>query len=155
MSSTEAVIEPEIEVDTGRAAPLTTPRRRAPSRFGRPTPSGWITGAIGALTAVLYTWNLSSVAYGNDYYAAAVRAMSSSWKAFLFGAIDPGSFITVDKPPAALWLQALSVRISASARGASSCPRRWRESHLCCYCTISFASGRATPPPTWRRWRSP
>jgi 4-amino-4-deoxy-L-arabinose transferase-like glycosyltransferase len=111
MSSTEAVIEPEIEVDTGRAAPLTTPRRRAPSRFGRPTPSGWITGAIGALTAVLYTWNLSSVAYGNDYYTAAVRAMSSSWKAFLFGSIDPGSFITVDKPPAALWLQALSVRI--------------------------------------------
>jgi 4-amino-4-deoxy-L-arabinose transferase-like glycosyltransferase len=60
---------------------------------------------------VLYTWNLSSIGYGNDYYAAAVRAMSSSWKAFLFGAIDPGSFITVDKPPAALWLQALSARI--------------------------------------------
>src|SRR4051794_12855181 len=80
-------------------------RRRRPSR------SGWITGAIGALTAVLYSWNLSSVGMGNSYYAAAVKAMSVSWKAFLFGSIDPGNFITVDKPPASLWIQALSARI--------------------------------------------
>jgi 4-amino-4-deoxy-L-arabinose transferase-like glycosyltransferase len=60
---------------------------------------------------VLYGWNLSSVGMGNDYYAAAVKAMSVSWKAFLFGSIDPGNFITVDKPPASLWIQALSARI--------------------------------------------
>jgi 4-amino-4-deoxy-L-arabinose transferase-like glycosyltransferase len=40
-----------------------------------------------------------------------VRSASVSWKAFFFGSLDPGSFITVDKPPAALWVQALSVRI--------------------------------------------
>jgi 4-amino-4-deoxy-L-arabinose transferase-like glycosyltransferase len=47
----------------------------------------------------------------NSYYAAAVRAGSKSWKAFFFGSIDPGSFITVDKPPAALWVMDLSARL--------------------------------------------
>src|SRR3954451_16223750 len=54
---------------------------------------------IGVLAAVLYTWGLSSVGWTNSYYAAAVKAGTTSWKAFFFGAIDPGSFITVDKPP--------------------------------------------------------
>ncbi|MBV8235158.1 MAG: glycosyltransferase family 39 protein, partial [Acidimicrobiia bacterium] len=70
-----------------------------------------ITAGIGALAAALYTWGLSSVGWGNSYYAAAVKAGTVSWKAFFFGAIDPGSFITVDKPPAAFWVQALSARI--------------------------------------------
>ena len=73
--------------------------------------SGWITAAIGALAAVLYTWSLSSVGYANSYYTAAVKSATVSWKAFFFGSIDPGNFITVDKPPAALWVQALSGRI--------------------------------------------
>ena len=60
---------------------------------------------------MLYTWGLSSVGWGNSYYAAAVKAGTKSWKAFFFGAIDPGSFITVDKPPAAFWVQTLSARI--------------------------------------------
>jgi 4-amino-4-deoxy-L-arabinose transferase-like glycosyltransferase len=34
-----------------------------------------------------------------------------SWKAFFFGSLDPGSFITVDKLPASLWVQALSARL--------------------------------------------
>ncbi|MED0655178.1 glycosyltransferase family 39 protein [Anoxybacillus geothermalis] len=37
--------------------------------------------------------------------------MAASWKAFFFAALDPEGFITVDKPPAALWLQALSVKV--------------------------------------------
>src|SRR5207237_5960513 len=49
--------------------------------------------------------------YGNTYYAAAVRSMSTSWSNFFFGAFDPGGFITVDKPPAFLWVDALSARI--------------------------------------------
>src|SRR5262249_2371272 len=36
---------------------------------------------------------------------------SRSWKAFFFGSLDAGNAITVDKPPAALWPMALSVRI--------------------------------------------
>ncbi len=85
--------------------------RSWPKRLRHPTRSGWITTAIAALAAVLYTWSLSSVGYANGYYAAAVKSASVSWKAFFFGSIDPGNFITVDKPPAALWLQALSARI--------------------------------------------
>ncbi len=63
------------------------------------------------LAAVVYTWDLSSNGMGNDFYAAAVKAGTESWKAFLFGSLDPGNFITVDKPPASLWVMELSARI--------------------------------------------
>jgi 4-amino-4-deoxy-L-arabinose transferase-like glycosyltransferase len=36
--------------------------------------------------------------------------MTASWRNFFFASFDPGGFITVDKPPVALWFQALSVR---------------------------------------------
>ena len=80
-------------------------------RFHAPTRSGWITIAIALLAAGLYTWGLGEAGVANSYYTAAVRSMSESWKAFFYGSIDSGSFITVDKPPAALWLMALSARI--------------------------------------------
>ena len=59
----------------------------------------------------LYLWSLSASGYGNSFYAAAVQAGSQSWKAFFFGSLDAGNAITVDKPPASLWLMALSVRV--------------------------------------------
>ncbi len=96
------------ELGSPRGA-ATAPSRDRPAR--RVSRSGWITAAIGALAAVVYTWSLSSVGYANSYYTAAVRSATVSWKAFFFGSIDPGNFITVDKPPAALWVQALSGRI--------------------------------------------
>ncbi|TMR08037.1 glycosyltransferase family 39 protein, partial [Nonomuraea turkmeniaca] len=58
---------------------------------------------------VLYAWALSGNA--NAYYAAAIVSGTHSWKAFFFGALDAGSFITVDKPPLALWVMGLSARI--------------------------------------------
>src|SRR4051794_17888698 len=36
--------------------------------------------------------------------------MASSWHAFLYGSLDAAGVMTVDKPPLALWVQALSVR---------------------------------------------
>jgi 4-amino-4-deoxy-L-arabinose transferase-like glycosyltransferase len=63
-----------------------------------------------ALAALLNLWALSRNGYANEYYAAAVRSMAHSWHAFLYGSFDAGSLQTVDKPPAALWVQALSVR---------------------------------------------
>jgi 4-amino-4-deoxy-L-arabinose transferase-like glycosyltransferase len=63
------------------------------------------------LALILNAWGLSKAGYGNTYYAAAVRSMTMSWKNFFFGAFDPGGFITVDKPPAFLWVGALSARI--------------------------------------------
>ena len=62
-------------------------------------------------TAALYLWGLSASGHANSFYSAAVQAGSQSWKAFLFGSLDAGNAITVDKPPASLWLMALSVRI--------------------------------------------
>ncbi|MEU9823460.1 glycosyltransferase family 39 protein [Pseudonocardia alni] len=64
-----------------------------------------------AATAVLYLWNLSASGYANDFYAAAVQAGTQSWKAWLFGSLDSGNAITVDKPPAALWVMTASARL--------------------------------------------
>jgi 4-amino-4-deoxy-L-arabinose transferase-like glycosyltransferase len=74
----------------------------------------WVRPALIALlvfTATAYVWDLSSSGYANSFYAAAVQAGTKSWKAFFFGSLDSSNFITVDKPPASLWVMALSGRI--------------------------------------------
>jgi 4-amino-4-deoxy-L-arabinose transferase-like glycosyltransferase len=63
------------------------------------------------VTAVLYLWGLGSTGWANAFYAAAVQAGTKSWKAFFFGSFDASNFITVDKPPASLWVMELSARI--------------------------------------------
>ncbi|HZP26806.1 MAG TPA: glycosyltransferase family 39 protein [Dehalococcoidia bacterium] len=67
--------------------------------------------AIAMLAFVLNAWGLSQAGYGNTYYAAAVRSMTMSGKNFFFASFDPGGYITVDKPPFFLWVDALSARI--------------------------------------------
>ncbi len=67
--------------------------------------------ALLVLTAGAYLWNLTASGWANSFYSAAVQAGSTSWKAFLFGSFDGGNAITVDKPPASLWVMALSVRL--------------------------------------------
>ena len=67
--------------------------------------------ALLALAGVLNLWALSRNGMANDYYAAAVRSMSTSWHDFLFASLDRSGVMTVDKPPLALWIQALSVRV--------------------------------------------
>lgn len=67
--------------------------------------------ALLGLTAVLYLWALGSLGWANEFYAAAVQAGTENWKALLFGSLDPGNAITVDKPPAAMWVMALSGRL--------------------------------------------
>ena len=37
--------------------------------------------------------------------------MSTSWHDFLFASLDKTGLMTVDKPPLAFWVQALSVRV--------------------------------------------
>ncbi|MFG2777120.1 ArnT family glycosyltransferase [Streptomyces prunicolor] len=74
-------------------------------RWARPTLWG-----ILLLATALYAWNLTSIT-GNTFYDAAVYSGTKSWKAFFFGALDSGSFITVDKPPFALWVMGLSARV--------------------------------------------
>ena len=60
---------------------------------------------------MLNLWNLSINGWANTYYAAAVKSMSSSWHDFLFASLDKSGLMTVDKPPLALWVQALSARV--------------------------------------------
>jgi len=67
--------------------------------------------ALLALAAVLDLWALSRNGMANSYYSAAVRSMSGSWHDFLFASLDRSGVMTVDKPPLALWVQALSVRV--------------------------------------------
>jgi 4-amino-4-deoxy-L-arabinose transferase-like glycosyltransferase len=67
--------------------------------------------ALLALAGVLNLWALGQNGWANTYYSAAVRSMSSSWHNFLFASLDPSGVMTVDKPPLALWVQALSVRV--------------------------------------------
>ncbi|MFE7719895.1 glycosyltransferase family 39 protein [Nocardia rhizosphaerihabitans] len=62
-------------------------------------------------TAIAYLINLSANGWANDFYAAAVQAGSQSWEAFFFGSSDAANSITVDKPPASLWVMELSVRL--------------------------------------------
>ena len=45
--------------------------------------------------------------YGNTYYAAAVKSMLTSWHNFFFVSFDAGGFVSVDKPPLGLWIQAV------------------------------------------------
>ncbi len=64
-----------------------------------------------SFTSVLYLWALGSLGWANDFYAAAAQAGTQSWTAMLFGSLDAGNAITVDKPPAAMWVMALSGRL--------------------------------------------
>ena len=64
---------------------------------------------LGTIAAFLF--NLTANGWANSFYAAAVQAGSENWEAFLFGSLDSANAITVDKPPASLWLMALSARV--------------------------------------------
>ncbi|MFI9009413.1 ArnT family glycosyltransferase [Actinosynnema sp. NPDC053489] len=92
-------------------ATLTAP---APTAAAPPPRRSWTTPALVVLlagTAVLYLWDITASGWGNGYYAAATQAGAQSWTAWLFGGLDAGGVITVDKPPAALWVSGLFARV--------------------------------------------
>ncbi|MFC4140122.1 MULTISPECIES: glycosyltransferase family 39 protein [unclassified Microbacterium] len=63
------------------------------------------------LTGILYVWNLAASGWANAFYSAAVQAGTQNWVAFFYGSSDAGNSITVDKPPASLWVMELSARV--------------------------------------------
>jgi 4-amino-4-deoxy-L-arabinose transferase-like glycosyltransferase len=98
-------------IPTWRPRPLIGLRAIARGRTDEPA---WVRVAfvgVIALAALLYLWNLAVSGYANTYYSAAALAAGQSWSAFFFGSFDAANFITVDKPPAAIWLMGLSVRV--------------------------------------------
>jgi 4-amino-4-deoxy-L-arabinose transferase-like glycosyltransferase len=88
------------------ASPFDPPRHEPEPRWVRPAML-----ALLVTTAVLYLWGLGSSGWANNYYAAAAQAGTQDWKAWLFGSLDAGNAITVDKPPAALWVMGLFGRL--------------------------------------------
>jgi 4-amino-4-deoxy-L-arabinose transferase-like glycosyltransferase len=101
-----------------RAAPVPTlpasgPRSStgAPARTRRLPLALPELGLLVVLSGLLNLWALDRNGWANDYYAATVRSMSSSWHNLLYGSFDPSGLMTVDKPPLAFWVQALSARV--------------------------------------------
>ncbi|WP_223227686.1 ArnT family glycosyltransferase [Leifsonia xyli] len=81
---------------------------------GREDAAAWERPALLGLlvaTAFLYSWDLAANGWANSFYSAAVQAGSVNAEAFFYGSSDAANSITVDKPPASLWIMALSVRI--------------------------------------------
>ncbi len=72
---------------------------------------GFVLAMIVLGATVLRLWKLGQNSFGNTYYTAAARSMSQSWHNFIFASFDPAGYVTVDKPPVALWAQVASVKI--------------------------------------------
>ena len=64
-----------------------------------------------ALTGFLTFYSIGKEGYSNEYYAAAVKSMLTSWHNFFFASFDAGGYVTVDKPALGLWLQAASAKL--------------------------------------------
>ena len=89
----------------------------------------------------MYLWNLSASGFGNTFYAAAAQAGSQSWSAWFFGSLDAHNFITVDKPPASLWVTGLSVRLFGVSSWSVLAPQALMgvASVAVLYCTVRRA----------------
>jgi 4-amino-4-deoxy-L-arabinose transferase-like glycosyltransferase len=98
------------EIDTSIRGGGVARERPRLSALARRLPRAELSALI-ALAALLNLWALGRNGWANDYYSAAVRSMSASWHNFLFASADASGVMTVDKPPLALWVQALSVRV--------------------------------------------
>ncbi|WP_082043484.1 mannosyltransferase YkcB-related protein [Mobilicoccus massiliensis] len=96
--------------DATTAAPTTTsPGAGSRRHFSR----GELLSLTALLLGTLGFWlcGLTANGWANSFYAAAAQAGSQSWEAFFYGSSDAANSITVDKPPASLWLMSLSVRL--------------------------------------------
>ncbi|MEI6222866.1 MAG: glycosyltransferase family 39 protein, partial [bacterium] len=63
------------------------------------------------LAGYLNIFKLWSLGYGNEYYAATVKSMLSSFSNFFFVSFDSTGFISVDKAPLSLWVDALFAKV--------------------------------------------
>ena len=102
----------------GPSAPESPPGSRRPRRRwelwrspdGQPAWARPALLAIAALAAALYAWNITQAGLA-PFYSVAVKSMSESWKAFFYGALDPGATVTIDKLAGSFLPQALSARV--------------------------------------------
>ncbi|MCO7220054.1 glycosyltransferase family 39 protein [Klenkia sp. PcliD-1-E] len=99
---------------TTAAPPVPAATAAPPAATSTGPAARWFLPALLALligSGVLYTVGAARSGWANAYYAAATQAGALDWHAYLFGSLDPSGGITIDKPPAAIWLTALSARV--------------------------------------------
>jgi len=68
-------------------------------------------GAVLVLAAGLRLWQLDANGFGTEYYAAGVRSALEGAALLFYNSFDPAGYISLDKPPVAFWIQALSARL--------------------------------------------
>src|SRR5260370_17351038 len=56
-------------------------------------------GALMAVTAALYVWNLSASGWANAFYSAPAQAGGANWTAALFGSLDSSTPVSLPTPP--------------------------------------------------------
>ncbi|MEJ6401087.1 glycosyltransferase family 39 protein [Nicoliella lavandulae] len=71
----------------------------------------WFLVATLVIALILYTWKIWEAGSANDFYTSAITSMTQSFKNFWYASFDPAGYITVDKPPVALWFMAISAKI--------------------------------------------
>ncbi len=105
-----------LGADTLRALP----RRLAPALTVPRADTAVLLLAV-AVGTVLRALHLG--AQESPYYAATVVSMLQNAHNFLFGSFDPGGYVMVDKPPVALWVQALPVALLGPTDFAVALPQ--------------------------------
>ncbi len=63
------------------------------------------------LSFILNIWNIRIQGYGNEYYAAGIKSMLTSFKNFFFLSFDPSGFVSLNKVPLGLWIQGIFAKI--------------------------------------------
>jgi 4-amino-4-deoxy-L-arabinose transferase-like glycosyltransferase len=97
---------PRLEApQTARAKPAPTPLHRDPVTLQ------WVAVALLTIAALALRLVHIGRVSPDPFYDAAVRSMGLSWHNFFFGAFEPGGSLSIDKPPADLWLQVASVKV--------------------------------------------
>ena len=106
LDPTEPAVTPDVDAAVEDPALENTDAELERLRWERPA-----LALVLVATALLYLWGLGASGWANSFYSAAAQAGSKSWTAWFFGSSDAANSITVDKPPASLWIMGLSVRL--------------------------------------------
>ncbi|MCK9915399.1 glycosyltransferase family 39 protein [Microbacteriaceae bacterium K1510] len=98
------------------------PRVRLRRLLTEPWPVWAAVLVMTAASTVLMVWNLGR---GDNFafYESAAKSMSESWRAFVFGAFDPGATVTLDKLSGFLVPQAASAALFGFSTSALALPQ--------------------------------
>jgi 4-amino-4-deoxy-L-arabinose transferase-like glycosyltransferase len=91
-------------------SPATTTLSARPRALSISRALAWPAAAAAIAAAVVLRVTELGRVQPDPFYDAAVRSMGESWHAFLFGALEPGGSVSIDKPPFDLWLQVASTK---------------------------------------------